>query len=184
VGPDQQGPRPRHPGAAGDLQLLAAPVRDLGIPVGTKGTLPRSARVRAGLEAEEVEDLGETGRRRPAGRDDSRSGGRPAGGSAGRSRAGGAKDTGAKDTGAEAEVAHDAPALPKRTGATRRRTRGGGAAAAAAATTDAAAADSSAAGPSDAASEGDGGAPRRRRRGGRGRRGADTGAPETAPAPE
>jgi superfamily II DNA/RNA helicase len=34
---------------------------DLDIPVGTKGTLPRTARVRAGLQAEEVEDLGETG---------------------------------------------------------------------------------------------------------------------------
>ncbi len=53
---------------------------DLGIPVGTKGTLPRSARVRAGLEAEEVEDLGETGRRRPAAkgrRPSRREGGRP-----------------------------------------------------------------------------------------------------------
>jgi hypothetical protein len=37
---------------------------DLGIPEGTKGTLPRSARVRAGLDAEQVEDLGETGRRK------------------------------------------------------------------------------------------------------------------------
>jgi len=36
---------------------------DLDIPEGTQGTLPRSARTRAGLEAEAVEDLGETGGR-------------------------------------------------------------------------------------------------------------------------
>ncbi len=38
---------------------------DLDIPEGTKGTLPRADRTRAGLQAEEVEDLGETGQRRP-----------------------------------------------------------------------------------------------------------------------
>jgi superfamily II DNA/RNA helicase len=36
----------------------------LGIPKGTTGILPRADRTRAGLEAEEVEDLGETGRGR------------------------------------------------------------------------------------------------------------------------
>ncbi|MFI1014005.1 DEAD/DEAH box helicase [Streptomyces sp. NPDC020965] len=36
---------------------------ELGIPTGTKGVLPRSERTRAGLAAEEVEDLGETGGR-------------------------------------------------------------------------------------------------------------------------
>ncbi len=36
---------------------------DLGIPAGTKGRLPQSARVRAGLDAEQIEDIGETGRR-------------------------------------------------------------------------------------------------------------------------
>ncbi len=35
----------------------------LGIPDGTKGVLPRAERTRAGLDAEEVEDLGETGGR-------------------------------------------------------------------------------------------------------------------------
>jgi superfamily II DNA/RNA helicase len=35
---------------------------DLDIPTGTRGTLPRAARTRAGLDAEVVEDLGETGR--------------------------------------------------------------------------------------------------------------------------
>lgn len=45
---------------------------DLDIPEGTRGTLPTSARTRAGLEAETLEDLGETGKRTtrsPAGRD-------------------------------------------------------------------------------------------------------------------
>src|ERR687891_1085084 len=55
---------------------------DLGIPPGTKGTLPPELRTRAGLDAEDVEDLGETGRRgaprsRPRG-SKSRSGSRPA----------------------------------------------------------------------------------------------------------
>ncbi|MGW1884120.1 DEAD/DEAH box helicase [Streptomyces sp. NPDC001970] len=36
---------------------------ELGIPGGTKGVLPRAERTRAGLEAEELEDLGETGGR-------------------------------------------------------------------------------------------------------------------------
>lgn len=36
---------------------------DLAIPAGTKGVLPRAERTRAGLRAEEVEDLGETGGR-------------------------------------------------------------------------------------------------------------------------
>ncbi|GAA2240348.1 DEAD/DEAH box helicase [Streptomyces amakusaensis] len=41
---------------------------ELGIPAGTKGVLPRAERTRAGLAAEAVEDLGETGprNRRPA----------------------------------------------------------------------------------------------------------------------
>ena len=54
---------------------------ELDIPEGTKGTLPRAARTRAGLDAEEIEDLG--------GRDSSRSrsaGARPAGRSGGRDR--------------------------------------------------------------------------------------------------
>ncbi|MDP9865196.1 MULTISPECIES: DEAD/DEAH box helicase [Streptosporangium] len=40
---------------------------DLGIPEGTKGVLPHANRSRAGLAAEEVEDLGETGRVRSRG---------------------------------------------------------------------------------------------------------------------
>ncbi|GGY89828.1 DEAD/DEAH box helicase [Streptomyces poonensis] len=41
---------------------------DLSIPEGTKGVLPRSERTRAGLAAEELEDLGETGSRTRGGR--------------------------------------------------------------------------------------------------------------------
>ncbi|ETK31199.1 DEAD/DEAH box helicase [Microbispora sp. ATCC PTA-5024] len=41
---------------------------DLGIPEGTKGVLPRAQRSRAGLDAEALEDLGETGRVRSRGR--------------------------------------------------------------------------------------------------------------------
>jgi superfamily II DNA/RNA helicase len=140
---------------------------DLGIPEGTKGTLPRSARVRAGLHAEQLEDLGETGRRKPAGRDGGR-GGRDSG----RGRA-------SRDTG-DANAAEDAPALPKRTSSSRRRTRGGGAALG-----QTAEGDAPTSGP-DGASTGSGeGAPRRRRRGGRGRgRSADgaPGSPDTASA--
>jgi superfamily II DNA/RNA helicase len=53
---------------------------DLDIPAGTTGRLPLGARTRAGLAAEEVEDLGETGRKAPghrtAGRDAGRGGSR------------------------------------------------------------------------------------------------------------
>ncbi|WP_237532338.1 DEAD/DEAH box helicase [Streptomyces sp. SID8352] len=41
---------------------------DLDIPAGTKGVLPRSERTRAGLDAEELEDLGEPGGRTGRGR--------------------------------------------------------------------------------------------------------------------
>jgi superfamily II DNA/RNA helicase len=136
---------------------------DLGIPEGTKGTLPRSRRVREGLEAEAVEDLGETGRRRPAAgdRDGRRGSGRPSG-----------RDSGPQQTGEEAPAA-----LPKRTGSTRRRTRGGAAAAATAAPADAPPDDGSAQGAGDAP-------PRRRRRGGRGRgRGTDGGPAAQSGAP-
>lgn len=74
---------------------------DLGIPEGTKGTLPRSARTRAGLDAEELEDLGETGGRGGRGR-----GGRDA-------------------RGGRAESAPAEHERPARTPRRRRRTRGG-----------------------------------------------------------
>ncbi|HEX5996194.1 MAG TPA: DEAD/DEAH box helicase [Jiangellales bacterium] len=52
---------------------------DLGIPPGTTGTLPPRMRTRAGLDAEAVEDLGETGRRRGPRRRGSRPGPRSSG---------------------------------------------------------------------------------------------------------
>ncbi|WP_415951103.1 DEAD/DEAH box helicase [Streptomyces sp. KLOTTS4A1] len=72
---------------------------DLGIPEGTKGVLPRAERTRAGLRAEEVEDLGEPG------------------GKGGRSRGRG---------GRSAERTEERPART-RTPRQRRRTRGGAA---------------------------------------------------------
>ncbi|WP_197042556.1 DEAD/DEAH box helicase [Microbispora rosea] len=74
---------------------------ELDIPEGTKGVLPRAQRSRAGLEAEEIEDLGETGRTR----------------SRGKSRRDDARDS-ARDT---AEDRRERPARTRE----RRRTRGG-----------------------------------------------------------
>jgi superfamily II DNA/RNA helicase len=91
----------------------------LGIPEGTKGILPRAERTRAGLDAEAVEDLGETG---------------------GRGRKGSA---GGRERGAAAPVAERAPRT--RTPRQRRRTRGGAAVDPAAATEAAAAPTASAA---------------------------------------
>jgi superfamily II DNA/RNA helicase len=65
---------------------------ELEIPKTATGRLPRAQRTRAGLEAEEIEDLGETGRRRPPGGRDgnaSRDGGRSRGGRGGGERSGG-----------------------------------------------------------------------------------------------
>ncbi|MGW7282829.1 DEAD/DEAH box helicase [Streptomyces sp. NPDC054844] len=58
---------------------------DLGIPEGTKGLLPRSERTRAGLDAEELEDLGEPGGRARGERGDR-------GGRGGRGGQGGGRD--------------------------------------------------------------------------------------------
>jgi superfamily II DNA/RNA helicase len=142
---------------------------DLGIPEGTTGKLPRAARTRAGLEAEELEDVGETGRKprraEPAGR-----GSRDAGRGGRDSRDGGRGPRGARDDSAP-QAGDDTPQLPKRTGESRRRTRGAGQAAG----TAAPAATSGSAAPAD------GDAPaRRRRRGGRGRGGGGDGSPAAA----
>ena len=137
---------------------------DLHIPAGTTGRLPRSARVREGLDAEVVEDLGETGRRTKAparsGRDSGRDAGRDGGRDAGRhARA---------DSGPQAP-ADDAPQLPKRSGGPRRRTRGAGLAVGEAQDTAAAGGGPEAGGAQGEAPRGaDAGRPRRRR-GGRGR---------------
>ncbi|MEU4034631.1 DEAD/DEAH box helicase, partial [Streptomyces collinus] len=87
---------------------------DLGIPAGTKGTLPRSERTRAGLDAEVLEDLGETGGRGARGR-----GGR----------------------GGRAETAAPERERQERTPRGRRRTRGGTALDASATTAEAPAAE-------------------------------------------
>ena len=68
---------------------------ELDIPEGTKGRLPRNKRTLAGVDAEVLEDLGETGKKntRSSGRDAGRDGGRDAGRSGGRdsSRRGGSE---------------------------------------------------------------------------------------------
>uniref|UniRef100_UPI00209AB9A9 DEAD/DEAH box helicase n=1 Tax=Streptomyces sp. JHA26 TaxID=1917143 RepID=UPI00209AB9A9 len=112
---------------------------DLGIPEGTKGVLPRSERTRAGLDAEELEDLGEPGGRGGrarggrGGRDESRSAGRErSSGTTPRRRRrtrGGAQVeapaaeavTGDADGATGTEAAAQGPRTPRR----RRRTRGG-----------------------------------------------------------
>ncbi|MFJ6010511.1 DEAD/DEAH box helicase [Streptomyces sp. NPDC092952] len=99
---------------------------ELDIPAGTKGVLPRSERTRAGLKAEEIEDLGETGGRgrksaAPAAREE-----RPPRTPRQRRRTRGGSDVSAEDATAApapAEAAPaDAPAEP-RTPRRRRRTR-------------------------------------------------------------
>jgi superfamily II DNA/RNA helicase len=130
---------------------------ELDIPRHVTGVLPRAQRTRAGLAAEEVEDLGETGRgaRRSPGADRS---GRPRPGSRDRS---GSRDT--SRAGGDGESG-EAGERPRRT-RSRRRTRGGqpaGEATPAASTTT-----TTATRPAD---DGDSaGSPRRRRRRSRGR---------------
>ena len=94
---------------------------DLGIPEGTKGTLPRSQRTRAGLGAERVEDLGETGKHAGGrGHGDSRD---SHGGSTsrprGRGRAGRSSDGGGTSSGSD-----DASSPTSRGNRSRRRTHG------------------------------------------------------------
>ncbi|WP_338686318.1 DEAD/DEAH box helicase [Streptomyces acidiscabies] len=90
---------------------------DLKIPAGTKGVLPRSERLRAGLDAEELEDLGEPG---------GRSRGR--GGRGDRDRRGGSGDRDRDRRGGRGESAPPVEAeseRPSRTPRRRRRTRNG-----------------------------------------------------------
>ncbi|WP_442907149.1 DEAD/DEAH box helicase [Kitasatospora sp. NBC_01250] len=90
----------------------------LNIAPGTKGVLPRSERTRAGLAAEEVEDLGETGGR---------------GARSGRGDRGGDRDRGRGRGGADSSGPRRGPAVeqpaaeerPARAPRNRRRTRGG-----------------------------------------------------------
>ena len=140
---------------------------DLNIPLGTKGHLPRAKQTRAGIEAEELEDVGETGRRPKKAAPGGRTGGRDGGRDGGR---GARDDRPARDT-ADADAG---PTLPKRTGAPRQRTRGAGAAVASESPSDGSA-------DADGAAPTDGAARPRRRRGGRGR-GGGAAAPEASEA--
>ncbi len=116
---------------------------DLDIPEGVTGRLPSAQRVRAGLGAEVVEDLGETGgkRRRAGGAAHSGRGrgaghgnGGESGGGRNRSRTRGGR-SGAADSptakaveavaGVEVQAAGDGGAVPARRRRSRRRTRGG-----------------------------------------------------------
>jgi superfamily II DNA/RNA helicase len=152
---------------------------DLDIPEGTRGTLPRAARTRAGLDAEVVEDLGETGRSQKGSRGGPGAGqgrGGRDGDSAARSprsrRRSGAGEVPADAGGAGGTADGEAPARSTRR---RRRTRGG----VAVETAYAAAEDTTGnrvtavvSGPGDghdgSGSDGPAARPRRRRRGSRG----------------
>jgi superfamily II DNA/RNA helicase len=100
---------------------------ELEIPRGATGRLPKAKRTREGLDAEQVEDLGETGRRQP-----DRSGPRSGGGSrSGGSRSGGSRSGGSRS--GESRSGQGSPAGQRRSGQAggdgasrqRRRTRGG-----------------------------------------------------------
>jgi len=95
---------------------------DLDIPEGVTGRLPSAQRVREGLGAEEVEDLGETGGKR-------RKAPTQTGGGRGRKRSDdghGAGNGRAPEAGAaDGDAAHDEAAPARRTRKPRNRTRGG-----------------------------------------------------------
>jgi superfamily II DNA/RNA helicase len=124
--------------------------RELDIPAGTAGTLPRRQRTRAGLDAEQVEDLGETGRKHAE---------------AGRRERGGRERAGRPQP--EGSGGSQEP-RPRRT-RERRRTRGGRPVDGAAPAVVTTGAGEPAAGPAASSSDTPDGARRRRRRGGRGR---------------
>lgn len=125
----------------------------LKITPGTTGVLPRAERTRAGLGAEEVEDLGETGGR----------GSRSAGGRARGGKPAGSSGSGRGPAAPAAEAAEAAEEKPARKTRERRRTRGGSASADAVA--DAAVVEAVAPATADAPAPAEGeGAPRRRRR--------------------
>jgi superfamily II DNA/RNA helicase len=123
---------------------------DLDVPENAKGRLPRAQRTREGLDAETLEDLGETGKRNRPARDDRRDGGRdgsrgpgrdsnrdgdqPAGGGKSRPRRRTRSGDGSSEEGASSveagSVATDTPAASSGEGSgsgrpRRRRRRGG-----------------------------------------------------------
>ncbi len=167
-------PYPAPPETYSTSELLYT---DLDIPARAAGTLPRSQRTRAGLDAEQVEDLGETGGKKS--RQRSHPVARPKTGH----RDGATRRAAAPREGADATApgeGGDGPARAPRS-RPRRRTRGGTKAADGASTGETAPAATSS-GPAEAAPTGDaeGTAPRRRRRsrGGRGRKPSGAGHPE------
>ncbi|MEU1019402.1 DEAD/DEAH box helicase [Streptomyces sp. NPDC005898] len=132
---------------------------ELKIPAGTKGVLPRGERTRAGLGAEEIEDLGETGGRGRGGRP-ARGGGRTQDRDRDRSASGSGSGPGSASASTERE-------RPARTPRRRRRTRAGSPLDAAQATPTASTAPTAApvASPVEAVSEPtESRTPRRRRR--------------------
>ncbi len=131
---------------------------DLDIPTDAKGFLRKSEQTRAGLDAEAVEDLGETGKRHGSG--SASHGGSARGGRSRGTTSGAGRDV--RDS--EARDGEGSESGPRRS-RNRRRTRGAGAAAAGAAGTDAASDGSSASTGDDTAKP----ARKRRRRGGAGR---------------
>jgi superfamily II DNA/RNA helicase len=141
---------------------------DLGIPEGTKGTLPRSQRTRAGLGAERVEDLGETGKHAGGhghGHEGSRDSGRQGSRARDRGRTGRSTDSAGSTSGSD-----DANSRSGRGNRSRRRTHGAlrtaeqGTATAPTGGADGTTDPSSGTAPGSSSS-----ARRRRRRGGRGR---------------
>ncbi|MBP3044537.1 DEAD/DEAH box helicase [Arthrobacter jiangjiafuii] len=91
---------------------------DLDIPEGTKGRLPRNKRTLAGINAEEIEDLGETGKKNTAA-SSSREGSRDGARSGDRSRSGGTRgdrprggDRGRSDKREGTRRSAEAPAAP------------------------------------------------------------------------
>ncbi|HVV30011.1 MAG TPA: DEAD/DEAH box helicase [Mycobacteriales bacterium] len=131
---------------------------DLSIPAGAKGTLPRAQRTRAGLDAEVLEDIGDTGRRHSAA-----------------DRHGSTDRHGNRSAAADSREAAPRPAGRKRP---RSRTRGAGAALSAV-TGAAAEPTSTDGGRLRTEDETQPGPRRRRRRGGRGR-GSASDSPATA----
>jgi superfamily II DNA/RNA helicase len=161
---------------------------DLKIAAGVSGMLPKAARTRAGLDAEEVEDLGETGRgaaRGPrAGARAPRSGGRsrPERSGRGGSSRGHADDATAPSSGSGSGSGSGEEGGGRRPPRQRRRTRGGVAVEAMAGegTAGESTAPEPAAAGSPAGEDEDGArSRRRRRRGGRGRGGSGTNGPES-----
>ncbi|MER7071557.1 DEAD/DEAH box helicase [Terrabacter sp. NPDC000476] len=148
---------------------------DLDIPTDAKGRLRRSQQKLAGLAAEEIEDLGETGKRH--GKAGAGAGsGRGDRGDRGRTRSdrgrGGSDGAAASADAGEGSTPESGEGRPRRN-RNRRRTRGSGAAAAGAAgSAESTGGDESSAAAQDTAGEGGSRRPRRRRRGGSGREGA------------